>query len=77
MKEVLKHGKAWHEQHILVVCPNCQCEFLCELPSDVEQDYAEDIMSEWDYVSKPYVRCPECGERIENYKKSNDYINKN
>lgn len=70
MKTVLEHGSAWKRRNLVITCPHCECVFMFDKYDDREQDY-----DAW-YHPKglPYVVCPECGNRIENFEPKNDYI---
>lgn len=69
MKEILKHGKNWKVRIGILTCPKCECEFAFDHVEDVEYTSAADsfIDDDCDYVSSPYVTCPECGNHINDY----------
>lgn len=60
---VKKHGKYIKE----ITCPQCECVFLYNSNSR-EGDLKYPSQSIWDddeeYISKRYIKCPECGHLI-------------
>lgn len=49
--EIIEHGKTYQ----VYTCPRCRCVFAaCEI---------DGCKNDWD--GKDWVKCPECGEKIE------------
>lgn len=66
MKEVLEHGSVWNDTHKEQVCPHCGCKFIFDR-HEIKRDTERTTAYSYEYVGDPYIECPECGHRIENF----------